>query len=137
MADGFEQQLQLNIGIFHFLCCQRISKPNGSPRVALAASYLIVQPGLSMEQAICLARYPEKACKSRKRQNVLQKRQRIERKVKANVLQSEVAATRAPLQINFKDHKATPPTGAESKYGDQQDEGGSFASIWLGFGRLL
>ena len=72
--------------------------PDGSPRVALAASYLIEQPGLSVEQAMHLARYPEKACKNRKRQqNESQKKQRIEKKVVVNVSESRAAATRAPF----------------------------------------
>ncbi len=72
--------------------------PEGSPRVALAASYLIKQPGLSVEQAMHLARYPEKACKNRKRQqNVSQKKRRIKKKVVVNVSESRAAATRAPF----------------------------------------
>jgi hypothetical protein len=52
--------------------------PSGSPRVALAASYLIEQPGLSIEEAMHWEKYPAKACKSRRKQkNVSQKKRRI------------------------------------------------------------
>jgi hypothetical protein len=52
--------------------------PSGSPRVALAASYLIEQPGLSIEEAMHRAKYPAKACKSRQKQkNVSQRKRRI------------------------------------------------------------
>lgn len=52
--------------------------PLGSPRVALAASYLIEQPGLSIEEAMRRAKYPAKACLSRRKQkNVSQKKRRI------------------------------------------------------------
>jgi hypothetical protein len=45
-----------------------------------------------------LARYPEKACKNRKRQqNVSQKKRRIEKKVAVNASESRGAVTRALL----------------------------------------
>jgi hypothetical protein len=68
--------------------------PSGSPRVALAAIYLIEQPGLSIEEAMRRAKYPAKACKSRRKQkNVSQKKRRIMSAASMEVLPRAVELT--------------------------------------------
>ena len=68
--------------------------PSGSPRVALAAIYLIEQPGLSIEEAMRRAKYPAKACKSRRKQkNVSQKKRRIMSAASTEVLPRAVELT--------------------------------------------
>jgi hypothetical protein len=52
--------------------------PSGSPQMAWAATFLIEQPGLSIEEVMHRVKYPAKACQSRhKQKNISQMKRRI------------------------------------------------------------